>query len=164
MRLALALQLASAAAFALHGAPGAPRSAPRKYASRALALATETPTGRALTYGSIAAGGIANPVMWWSLATLKSTGCGLPAGPFGLLGALEGVSYLVVVAFVAASVIKKAQTGSGLPAGPAGLLGAAEGLSYLSVAAGLVVLGFQLVDYGFIPEAVPVDGGRCSSL
>ena len=29
--------------------------------------------------------------MWWSLYTLKTTGCGLPAGPFGLIGAAEGV-------------------------------------------------------------------------
>ena len=30
----------------------------------------------------------------WSAATKASTGSGLPAGPFGLLGASEGVSYL----------------------------------------------------------------------
>lgn len=125
-------------------------------------VATETPTSATLTYGSIAAGFVANPVMWWSLATLKTTGCGLPAGPFGLLGALEGVSYLVVVGFVAAAIVKKVTTGSALPAGPFGLLGAAEGLSFLSCAAGLVVLGFQLADYGYLPEAVPVDGGACS--
>lgn len=107
---------------------------------------------------------MANPIMWWSLFTLKTTGCGLPAGPFGLLGAAEGVSYLVVVGFVAAALYKKATTGSGLPAGPAGLLGAAEGLSFLSVAAGLAVLGFQFSEYGYLPEAVPVEGGRCSGI
>lgn len=32
------------------------------------------------------------PIMWWSLFTLKTTGCGLPAGPFGLIGAAEGIS------------------------------------------------------------------------
>ena len=116
------------------------------------------------TYYAIGAAFIANPVMWWSLWTLKTTGCGLPAGPLGLLGALEGVSYLVVVGFVGVALFKKATTGSGLPSGPAGLLGAAEGLSFLSVAAGLVVLGFQLVDYGFVPEAIPIEGGRCSDI
>ena len=29
-----------------------------------------------------------------------SGGCGLPAGPFGLLGATEGLSYLAVVGLV----------------------------------------------------------------
>lgn len=92
------------------------------------------------------------------------TGCGLPAGPYGLIGAAEGISYLVIIGFVGASVLSKATSGSGLPAGPAGLLGAAEGLSYLTAVAGLAVLGFQLTDYGFLPEAVPVEGGVCSNI
>jgi hypothetical protein len=34
------------------------------------------------------------PIMWWSLYTLKTTGCGLPAGPFGLLGVMcRGVAF-----------------------------------------------------------------------
>ena len=70
----------------------------------------------------------------------------------------------VVVGFVGAALLKKAFTGSGLPAGPLGLLGAVEGVSFLTCAAGLVVLGFQLVDYGFVPEAIPVEGGRCSDI
>jgi hypothetical protein len=51
-----------------------------------------------------------------------------------------------------------------LPAGPLGLLGAAEGLSFLSAVAGLAVLGFQLADYGYLPEAVPTEGGVCSDI
>jgi len=104
----------------------------------------------------------AQPIMWWSLWTLKTTGCGLPAGPYGVYGALEGVSYLIVAGFVLASIYSKATTGSGLPAGPNGLLGAAEGLSFLTAAAGLAVLGFQVADYGYVPNAVPVEGGVCS--
>ena len=104
----------------------------------------------------------AQPIMWWSLFTLKTTGCGLPAGPYGLYGALEGVSYLIVAGFVMASIYSKFKTGSGLPAGPGGLLGLAEGLSFLTALAGLAVLGFQVLDYGYIPNAVPVTGGVCS--
>lgn len=52
--------------------------------------------------------------------------------------------------------------GSGLPAGPGGLLGAAEGLSFLAILAGLVVLVLQVTDYGYVPNAVPMDGGMCS--
>jgi hypothetical protein len=160
----LLLHAHAAAAFsaAPHGCAPARRTPPLPRAP--LPTATETPTGRALVYGSIGAGLAANPLAWWSLATLKGTGCGLPAGPFGLLGAAEGVAYLVVVGFVGAALVSRATRGKGLPAGPAGLLGAAEGLSFLTVAAGLVVLGFQLADYGFIPEAIPVEGGRCSGI
>ena len=49
-------------------------------------------------------------------------------------------------------------------AGPAGLLGAVEGLSFLAVLAGIVIAGLTYADYGSIPEAVPVDGGRCSNI
>jgi hypothetical protein len=41
----------------------------------------------------------------------RSTGCGLPAGPFGLYGALEGLSYLWVVGLVGFSIYTKATTG-----------------------------------------------------
>lgn len=60
------------------------------------------------------------------------------------------------------SLFTKVKTGSGLPAGPAGVLGAAEGLSFLAVLAGLVVLGFQVSEYGYVPNAVPMEGGMCS--
>ena len=37
-------------------------------------------------------GAISQPVVWVSLYFVATTGGGLPAGPFGLLGALEGLS------------------------------------------------------------------------
>jgi hypothetical protein len=108
------------------------------------------------------AGTAAALVVLWSEFTLKTTGCGLPAGPLGLLGAAEGISYLGIVALAGLSLYSKLRTGGGLPAGPGGILGAAEGLSFLAIAAGLVVLGFQIADYGYIPNAVPMEGGMCS--
>jgi len=92
---------------------------------------------------------------------LKTNGCGLPAGPFGLIGAAEGISYLGVTAIAAFSLYTKVRTGSGLPAGPKGLLGLAEGLSFLAITVGIGVLGFQLIDYGYIPNFVPMEGGMC---
>jgi hypothetical protein len=109
-----------------------------------------------------ATGVVASAIMLYSEYTLKQTGCGLPAGPAGLIGAAEGLSYLYVVGLTGFSLWKKVKTGSGLPAGPGGILGAAEGLSFLAIAAGLVVLGFQVLDYGYIPNAVPMEGGMCS--
>lgn len=106
---------------------------------------------------AIAGGLVASPVIGWSLYTLKTTGCGLPPGPGGSLGALEGVSYLAVVGIVGWSLYTKTKTGSGLPNGPFGLLGAVEGLSYLSLLAILVVFGLQYFEQGYIPGPLPAD-------
>lgn len=106
---------------------------------------------------AIAGGLVATPVIGWSLYTLKTTGCGLPPGPGGSLGALEGVSYLAVVGIVGWSLYTKTKTGSGLPNGPFGLLGAVEGLSYLSLLAILVVFGLQYFEQGYIPGPLPAD-------
>lgn len=126
----------------------------------------ETATEEAGPLGVAAAGLglVACPVVFWSEYTLKTTGCGLPAGPGGALGALEGVSYLVVAGVFLWSIATKVRTGKGLPAGPAGLLGAVEGMSFLAVLAGVLIAGLTYADYGSIPEAVPVDGGRCSDI
>ena len=108
------------------------------------------------------AGGVfASAVVLYSEFTLKTTGCGLPAGPFGTVGAIEGISYLAVIGIAGASLATKAKTGSGLKAGPGGLLGLAEGLAFTAIVVGLVVLAFQFADYGYLPNAIPVEGGRC---
>tara|TARA_B100000524_G_scaffold46783_1_gene22231 strand:- start:3242 stop:3595 length:354 start_codon:yes stop_codon:yes gene_type:complete len=111
-----ALLLASSCAQCLHAGstrPVALRRAP--YApSRRVAfpptLSSDTPPdalGRSSQAAAIVAGLAAQPIMWWSLYTLKTTGCGLPAGPFGLFGAAEGISYLVVAGVVTAALYKK---------------------------------------------------------
>ena len=86
-------------------------------------------------------------------------GCGLPPGPAGSLGAVEGVSYLAILGLVGWSVYTKVKTGSGLPNGPYGALGAVEGMAYLTLLAAIVVFGLQLADFGFIPPPVP--GEQC---
>ena len=161
--LLVALLVAPSSAFAPSSAC-APMAASRARGKNLLMSAQGGPdqySEKALLAAGIL-GVAANPIMDYSLFVLKTTGCGLPAGPFGLLGAAEGVSYLVVIGFVASALVQKVRTGSGLPAGPLGLLGAAEGLSFLTFVAGLVVLGFQLTDYGYVPEAVPIEGGICT--
>lgn len=47
-----------------------------------------------------ASGIVFNGICDYSLYVLKTTSCGLPPGPFGLLGAAEGISYLGVVGLV----------------------------------------------------------------
>ena len=49
-------------------------------------------------------------VMLYSEYVLKMTGCGLPAGPFGLVGAVEGLSYLGVIGLVSFSIYTKVTT------------------------------------------------------
>ena len=87
---------------------------------------------------------------------MATTGGGLPAGPFGALGLLEGLSYLAIVGFVGASLLSKVQSGTGLPAGPAGLLGLSEGLSFLSLLAGLATLAYVATGQGCVPNALPI--------
>lgn len=113
----------------------------------------------ALTVSAALVGLVALPVVAWSEYTLLSTGCGLPPGPGGSLGAVEGLSYVALVGITLWSVARKLSTGRGLPAGPAGMLGAVEGLSYLTWIAGIGLLGLQVVNYGYIPSALPDD--RC---
>ena len=103
-----------------------------------------------------AAGLIAQPIVWVSYYSVATTGAGLPAGPFGILGLIEGISYLVIVGFVAAALVSKVRTGSGLPAGPGGLIGLAEGLSFLSVTAGLGVLAYVATGQNCVPNALPL--------
>ncbi|KAI7844249.1 hypothetical protein COHA_002047 [Chlorella ohadii] len=122
-------------------------------ASSAATAMQEPPSGMQL---AIAAAGLAAlPVVAWSEWVLKSTGCGLPPGPSGLLGAAEGVSYLVVGGVVLWSLATKLSTGRGLPAGPGGALGAVEGGSWLAALSGVVVLALQWQTYGYIPSALP---------
>ncbi len=104
---------------------------------------------------------IASTIVLYSESVLFNTGCGLPAGPFGLVGAVEGISYLGVVGLIGFSLYTKIKTGSGLPAGPGGILGAAEGVAYLAALAGILVLIAQVTNYGYIPNAVPMQGGMC---
>ena len=66
-----------------------------------------------------------------------------------------------LIGIAGASLATKAKTGSGLKAGPGGLLGLAEGLAFTAIVVSLVVLAFQFADYGYLPNAIPVEGGRC---
>lgn len=69
-------------------------------------------------------------------------GCGLPPGPYGLLGAAEGLSYLSVLGFAGAGLPARGSSGGkqGLP----GPLAVPEVLAYGALAAGLLVLASQV--------------------
>ncbi|KAL2905576.1 Na(+)/H(+) antiporter subunit D1 [Bienertia sinuspersici] len=134
-----------------------PCSSTIKVLVMAKGTSNDTEEGGIAEKAAIAGGLISTPVIGWSLYTLKTTGCGLPPGPGGSIGALEGVSFLAVFGIVGWSLYTKTKTGSGLPNGPFGLLGAVEGLSYLSLVAIIVVFGLQFVQNGSIPGPLPGD-------
>jgi len=101
-------------------------------------------------------GVVAQPVLWVSLYSVATTGVGLAGGSFGLLGALEGISYLVAVAYVGYSLYRKGSTGTVDAAREQNpLLWFAENLSYVSVVAGIIVLGNLVLDQGCVPNANP---------
>jgi len=97
-----------------------------------------------------ATGLVAQPVVWISLYFVATTGAGLPAGPFGFVGAMEGVSYLVVVGLVVASVYRKIIKGSDMS------LSTVENLSCVTLAAGFFVLASLVVQQGCVPNAKPI--------
>ena len=93
-------------------------------------------------------GAISQPIVWVSLYFVATTGGGLPAGPFGLLGALEGLAYLSVVGLVIRRILVRDRT--------SGMLGKAENLSLLTLGASLLVLASLIAQQGCVPNAKPL--------
>jgi len=114
--------------------------------------------------GSLDAGGIlgtiASIVVLYSEFVLKTTGCGLPAGPFGMVGAVEGVSYLGVVATCATAAVDYFSE-NGVEGSDNITRRIATALGVTAAVVGIVVLVLQVTNYGYIPNAVPMEGGMC---
>ena len=107
---------------------------------------------------------LASMVVLRSEFVLKTTGCGLPAGPFGLVGAIEGISYLGVVATTATAIVAATSDNKNNNDNDnnIGLLRRlAISLSVSAIIFGIFVLVLQIFDYGYIPNAVPMEGGMC---
>ena len=102
----------------------------------------------------------ASMVVLYSEYTLKTTGCGLPAGPFGIVGAVEGLSYLGVVG-ICANAVSQYFSDEGDNGSDTGARRIATTLGVSAALVGIAVLGFQVIDYGYIPNAVPMEGGMC---
>ena len=141
------------------------RSSPKPQLNRAVPTPRRTPVKSLLSLPqqqiAIALSLPALPVVGYSEYVLLTSGCGLPPGPYGLLGAAEGISYLVVAGIVLLSVFSKVKTGSGLPEGPGKLLGASEGVAFLLAFAGIVIAGYTYYKFGSLPSGIPTPGDRC---
>ena len=85
---------------------GRPATRPSRLPSRLSSpVASES---LAVTTAKACIGLAAQPVVWWSLATLKTTGCGLAGST---VQSLEGVAYLVVAAFALAGLTTRVRKG-----------------------------------------------------
>lgn len=93
-------------------------------------------------------GVVSQPVVWLSLYFVATTGGGLPAGPFGLLGAVEGLAYLSVVGLVIRRMFVRVKA--------CDILETAENLSLLTLGASLLVLTSLVAQQGCIPNAKPL--------
>jgi hypothetical protein len=107
-----------------------------------------------LTQVALSAGLLAQPIVWISLYFVATTGAGLPTGPLGLLGALEGLSYLLMLAFVGKATYRKAVNGHDENQSETSAL--VERLSYLSLISGLIVLVSLVLKQGCVPNAKPI--------
>lgn len=97
-----------------------------------------------LTQVILTIGLAAQPVVWLSLYTVATTGAGLPAGPFGLVGATEGISYLIVVGIVVSSFLTKSTNV------------AVERTSQVTLALALLTLASLVAQQGCVPNAKPL--------
>lgn len=90
---------------------------------------------------------VAQPIVWASLINVKLTGGGLPSGPFGIVGALEGISYLILVAWSIAWCVGRFQNRT---------IQLVESLSVGTIALGILVLLSLVGDKGCVPNAKPI--------
>jgi hypothetical protein len=88
-------------------------------------------------------GVISQPIVWISLYFVATTGGGVPEGPFGIFGAVEGLAYLSVVGLVFRRIINSKKS--------SGLLEIAENLSIITLGASLLVLASLISKQGCIP-------------
>lgn len=94
---------------------------------------------------------VSQPIVWISLYSVATTGHGLPAGPGGSIGAVEGIAYLVVVAM---ALLPTSVTAGGNDDDGGSSL--ARTLSRTSIAVGLLVLAGVAVGKGYVPNAKPI--------
>ena len=92
---------------------------------------------------------VCQPIVWISLGSVATTGHGLPAGPGGSLGGLEGIAYLVVVVL---ALLPKADDESTATNNSS----LARTLSRVSIGLGLVVLAGVAAQKGCVPNAKPI--------
>lgn len=95
---------------------------------------------------------ISQPIVWISLVSVGTTGGGLPAGPFGLVGAMEGLAYLTVVGWGGVALWNQIRADGTRTSTEA----VSEKLSLVTIGIGLLVLVKLVTDQGCVPNAKPI--------
>jgi hypothetical protein len=124
-----------------------------------------------------AIGIVAQPIAWISLFFVSTTGGGLPSGPFGLLGAMEGISYLAILGWALLGGGGGGGGGASTFDGPAKVPGEDEqndatlrqqqqqqqrmllwvtNISRLTLVVAIATLLSLIVDRGCVPNAKPI--------
>lgn len=88
----------------------------------------------------------AQPIVWVSLYNVATTGAGLPAGPFGLIGAFEGLSYVAMLVFCATALFR----------GKDREMTTTETVSLATLGLSLIAVAGLIADQGCIPNAKPI--------
>ncbi|CAB9517716.1 expressed unknown protein [Seminavis robusta] len=99
-----------------------------------------------------AIGAACQPVVWVSLYSVATTRAGLPAGPFGLVGAVEGLSYLVVVGLALSYMFSPSKEENDAKTTTITV----EQVSLGTVTVGLLTLAWLVADQGCVPNAKPI--------
>ena len=88
---------------------------------------------------------LAQPIVGISLISVATTGGGLPAGPLDLLGAIEGIAYVVVVLLALQALLL-----------PSNDRTTSQQLSLVTVGLAFVALFLVITRQGCIPNAKPI--------
>ena len=107
---------------------------------------------------------VSQPIVWISLYFLATTGHGLPAGPGGSIGAVEGIAYLVVVIVsvtandneIDLNVDINNGNGNDKDISRSSSPVNARTLSRITIALGLLVLAGVAAGKGCVPNAKPI--------
>lgn len=97
---------------------------------------------------------VCQPVVWISLYFVATTGGGLPAGPGGSIGAIEGISYLVVAFF--ALFPSSSDSSTSTSTSTSTTTTTTTTLSRITIALGILILFKLITDQGCIPNAKPI--------
>ena len=100
------------------------------------------------------------PIVWISLWSVATTGHGLPEGPFGLVGGIEGIGYLVVVGLAFKKVLIRTSDKNDYNHEVSGdgttISNLSETMSLGTLIVAILVVFKLQIDQGCIPNAKPI--------
>jgi len=96
---------------------------------------------------------ISQPIVWVSLYSVATTGGGLPEGPYGLIGGIEGLAYLAVVGWAGVGIFFSSSNPEKSKEETRTI---SEKISLITIGIGLLVLVNLVLNQGCVPNAKPI--------